>query len=495
MVRCRSNQIKVLCLLSLTALLGLSPRAHASQVVPLEEVGLRYYPAQGEVCVTRDDVPPEALALLGADEAAIRAAMEHDQLYCIILTPQGTQVSLRIFDAPGDAFYANDSHGQQSSLPGFAFFRSTPDHMEKNPLLTTLSLCTQYLGKGYALQTDVFGRAPTFADEDILVSAAKRLLQLGAAKGPPQELVQENALALPKTAPLTDQMAPVAYQTDGPPLELSPIPAVLGTTLHEVSGITAPRASLKYTLNGRTSSRFQADENGRFTFTMKTLDPDMPNELTVIASQDGGVSTASCSLVIDWQFSPLALSRTTGTVTADHVILEGVTLPGSKVQLIRRNGNDLIPVDQDGRFHYRLALSKLGENNFTLRCLSSGYHRIDMPLSFFRTIGDSIELYTLRDRIKNVTFAQLMKKPSAYQGRTVRYRGTVAALANLEGQPLFLLTMDEGETIACLCPDLLDIHLGQEADLLGVLTGTMQSVESPWLSGEFPSLTLTSLIP
>ena len=232
-----------------------------------------------------------------------------------------------------------------------------------------------------------------------------------------------------------------------------------------------------------------------FTFTMKTLDPDMPNELTVIASQDGGVSTASCSLVIDWQFSPLALSRTTGTVTADHVILEGVTLPGSKVQLIRRNGNDLIPVDQDGRFHYRLALSKLGENNFTLRCLSSGYHRIDMPLSFFRTIGDSIELYTLRDRIKNVTFAQLMKKPSAYQGRTVRYRGTVAALANLEGQPLFLLTMDEGETIACLCPDLLDIHLGQEADLLGVLTGTMQSVESPWLSGEFPSLTLTSLIP
>jgi hypothetical protein len=191
----------------------------------------------------------------------------------------------------------------------------------------------------------------------------------------------------------------------------------------------------------------------------------------------------------------LVLAQSSGIVKADHMSLEGITLPGSKVQLIRRTGTDQIPIGEDGRFSYSLALKKIGENTFTLRCLSPGYRRAEVPLTFLRNLGDAGELSALEGSIKSVPFAQLMKKPAAYEGRMIRYQGAVAALSNLSGQTLFLLTVSEGGTVACLCPDLLDIQLGQEIDLLGTLTGKKQAVQTPWLSGEFPSLTLISLIP
>lgn len=512
-MRCRPNGIGVLCLLGVAAWLGCSAPALAQEAVSLEQAGLRYYPAQGEVCVTRSSVPQEALALLGADEATVLSAMESDQLYCIILTGQGTQVSLRISDPPPGAAGQPSAQGMDQAellallapqgsglsaswpegLPGFALL--SPQEQEQGLPLNTLSLSTLYLGKVYSFQTDVFGREPAQADREALFSAARRMILLGAAARDSGEASQSGPLALPPLPALTEQEAQVSYKVGNLPLELSPIPSVVGTTLWEVSGVTAPKASLKYTLNGRTSSRFQADESGAFSFTMKNLEPDAVNELTVTASQGEDVSTASCSLALRWQPSPLALAQASGTVKADHVFLEGITLPGSKVQLLRRTGTDLIPVGEDGRFRYKVLLKKLGENSFTLRTLSPGYRRADVEVSLLRAIGDAQELASLEGSVKTVAYDKLLAKPSAYEGRTVRYQGTVAALANLLGQPLFLLSTAQGETLACLCPDLLDIRLGEEIDLLGTLSGGKESLQTPWLSGEFPSMALLSLIP
>ncbi|MCL1855852.1 MAG: hypothetical protein FWF86_08975, partial [Clostridia bacterium] len=64
---------------------------------------IRYEPLEGELCLTKEEIPEEAPPLLGADEAAIRRAMEAGSLYLLILTADGRQVSLRIAPASGMA--------------------------------------------------------------------------------------------------------------------------------------------------------------------------------------------------------------------------------------------------------------------------------------------------------------------------------------------------------------------------------------------------------
>lgn len=502
-------------LLLLAILLVVPLAAYAQDVVELDAFGLRYYPAEDEYCITRDSFPKEALAMLGADEATVKAAMENDDLYLIVLTSQGKQVSFRIAEKP-TAITVQNSFGLDAdlkeqlltllaradnqlsaswvdSMPGFALLTKQQSQQETLPVFHTLTLCALYLNQVYAFQTDVVGRSLTEEDNHLLLSIAKRAVLLGASSQPTLEGdAVQGPLTLPVLPPLTEEQAAFTYKTGAIPLEIGPLPAVVGSTSLPIQGTTGPGVSLKYAINGVTSSRIKADDAGAFSVTMMNLDPEKPNEVTITAYSGEEISTASCILTVNWQHTPMTLSQTSGSTTEDIFPLEGITLPGSKVQLIRRTSTTPVQVQEDGNFSLQVALKKEGDNTFTIRSLATGYKRSDLEVTITR-VGNAES--GNNKAAKPIDYAKLAKKPSQYEGKSVQYQGQVTALASINGQPMFLLTVAEGQSLVCVCKDLLAIQLGQELTLAGTLSGILQSFESPWASGTYPSLSLTAMIP
>ncbi|MCL1855954.1 MAG: hypothetical protein FWF86_09500, partial [Clostridia bacterium] len=219
-------------------------------------------------------------------------------------------------------------------------------------------------------------------DEDMLIAAAGRTILPDIQ---PEE--EQGPLVLPPQGPLTDENVVFSYVLGTPPIEIVPFPAVVGSTSLFINGHTAPNGSLKYSVNGRSSSRFKADADGSFSVTMKNLTPDTNNEIIIFAYGNGSASTAACNVYVRWQPTPIVLSQTTGTVREDRMTLQGITLPGAKVQLIRKLETVSITVQKDGSFVYSPLLKKIGENTFTIRALAQGYKRTEVEVSITRVEG------------------------------------------------------------------------------------------------------------
>ncbi len=514
---CYANRIRTMLVLAAAAALLCSLSALGEEAVALDAIGLRYYPAPGEFCVTSGSCPAEALSLLSADQATVQAAMESDQSPLMVLSQDGTQVSLRVTARPSTVFPENvfaltpaqkeqfltllaREHGYFAAswlenLPGFALLTTQGASPEAAAGLQTLSLSTLYLGKIYAFQTDVMGRSLTQADTDLLLAVARRTILLGGVPQDPAAATEAAPLTLPEQPMLTTETAPVAYQLGSIPLTLSPLPALVGTTTMELSGTTAPGMGLKYSVNGSLSSRFKADVNGAFSVTMKNLDPEKPNEILVIASKGKETSTAQCQVRVDWQTTPLVVSPTAGLVRDNHFALRGLTLPGAKVQLLRGRSASPVPLQSDGSFSLDVSLPKVGENAITVRSLAPGYRRVDIPLRITRAVSAQEEVAALQRSAKVFSYEKMLQRPSAYEGRVVQYQGTVSGLANQSGQPLFLLTVGENQTVACFIADLLPVQLGQSLTLLGTLQGKNQDLETLWEKGTYPALDVAVILP
>ncbi len=155
--------LALLCSLLLAA-------AQAEGTIRLDGIGLRYTPAQGEVCLTRDGMAAEGLAALGTDAETLLTVMERDGLYLIGILPDGRQVSLEIADKPdgvacGD--YAGMTVEERSRFltvlaregsyggafwqaDGYALFSSGVETQGSGALTyADLSLSTLYLNRVY----------------------------------------------------------------------------------------------------------------------------------------------------------------------------------------------------------------------------------------------------------------------------------------------------------------------------------------------------------
>ncbi len=501
----------------LVLLLLLQAPALADAAVPLDEIGVRYFPLENEQTLTRMEATPEALARLGVDAETALQAMERDDLYLICLSPEGRQVSLRVTHKPeglaSQSVFQMDAMEKeqfltlvarsgryltasfQDGLPGFALF-STQGEDDKNEALYTLSLSTLYLGRVYSFQTDVIGRAPTPGDTAFLTDVVSRALLLGAASQPEAGEAEEAALSLPAQPALTDQMAAFQVDRNDLDLRLEPVPSVVGSTALVLRGTTAPKAYVRYVVGGQASSRFLSEADGSFSVTVPNLEPDADNAIEVTSFlKSGETSTVRFSVRVQWQPSPLVLSKTGGAVEGDRLPLRGLTLPGAKVQLLRKTDAVAVPVAKDGSFSLDVLLKKAGENTFTLRSVAPGYRRTDVTVTVTRVLNTAAELKSLQKSVKPVSYDKLKSKPDAYEGRTVLYQGKVTALSYDHGQPAFLLTTEEGQSLVCLCGDLLGVQLGQDMTLIGTLTGELKAIGTRWATGSYPALELTAVQP
>lgn len=510
---------KRLCLLALLLWLPLGSFAQENQPAPvlLEQVGLRFYPTRGQLCITQDSLSTEALALLGTDEATVLASLRSQGIVLICFTPTGEQVSLHITDKPyqvsAQSSYQLTSQEDRAAfvsllaqaqgyaagrwadaMPGYVFFsqplaNTAPDGLS----LTTLSLSTLYLNRIYSFQMDIIGRQPTPGDEALLCQMAGQAIQLGSV--PEDTEAGEGApLLLPSEPILSTQNAAIALSQEGTlSLQLSSIPSVIGVTSWAVSGTTAANALLRYTVNGISSSRIRTEADGSFSVTMKELLPEEKNEIEFTVTDGQHTTTARFSIEVSWLYTPLALSKTTGAIAGDAYLLHGKTLPGAKVQAVRGQNATPLSVNKDGSFTHSIKLKATGETSITIRALAPGYHRTDQTVTLSHALRGQEELASLQKGAARLE-DMLLDAPFAHKGSVILGEGQITALANIEGQPCFLLTLADGQKVLFRCADLLTLHLGQQLRLLGTLEGETQRISTPWESGVFPVATLLSQI-
>lgn len=495
------------------ALLGVfwCASASAGQSVALDEIGIRYTPAVGEVCLTRADMPAAALSALGTDAATLAAAMEADGLYLIGLQADGRQITLSVEAAPAglavqdvyamtaadkDAFLAqlarSGSYGSAVwQKGGYALFSSTPQAAADEALAySDVTLATLYLGRVYALRMDVIGREPSPEDVALLTDAAARTLRLGAcaSDGGAAE-TPEAPLTLPSLA-VSSQPATLTYQAQDLPLTLDPIADTVGVTRFTLSGVTEPGGYLRYTLNGKASSRVKADEAGAFRFTVPGLTASGANTVELTAFKGDAKTVVTFAVNVDWQYTPLALAAAR-SAQGDTLALQGLTLPGATVKVTRGRASR-VTVGEDGTFTLTLQLGRLGENAFSLQAQADGYHRYDMDLTVTRTQSAAETLAALQKAAKAARatdYARLAAKPAAYAGRVLAVSGVASVLAYENGQASFVLTDAQGGRYAVLCADLLGVAEGGEVSLLGTLTGAVYGGDG------LPALTLGAYEP
>lgn len=494
----------------LVFLFPLSSAFAAGDSVALDGIGLRYTPLAGELYVTREDQNAQALSAFGTDSDTLLASMERDGLYLISLQPDGRQVSLGISAKPDgiasaefqemtasekDTFLTQlareGGYGNATwKSDGYALFSSTVTPESSQTLsYSDLSLCTLYLNRVYSFRMALVGRDATQEDMDLLLSAANRTLRLGAstaAESSPDAAADEQTLTLPNTQVTGDPVL-YTYQNQGCDLTLDPVSQVIGVTYFTLSGVTVPEGYLRYAVNGKVSSRIKADESGAFSFTVPNLSGNQSNQIEVTAFKGDLKTSVSFTVTVDWQYAPVSL-ETVGEIQADTVTLRGVVLPDSSVTLTQGRGSGRITVGADGTFTVTLALPRLGENAFTLRVQTTGYHRSDESFVIVRTQSAQEVLSRLQKQVKTVDYQKLIGNPAAYGDRVVRLQGAADTLAYNGGQPTFILTDTQGNRYLVHCDNLLSVSEGATVEVLGTLTGTLTSSDS------LPELDLEALL-
>lgn len=498
-----ARALALLCALALSA-------ACAEGTVALDDIGLRYTPAEDERCLTRTAMPTEVLATLGADAASLAAAMEGDGLYLVSLLPDGRQFTLAVSPKPAGIAADNAWHmtAEEKALfltamaragdfgaaswqeNGYALF-SASAQAEAGARLSYagLSLATLYLGRVYAFHMDIIGRAPAQADIDLLTAAAGRTLLLGAhtraeAEDPaatPQPLMLPDLQVKAGTATVTSVLNDL-------PLTLDPVPDTVGITQVTLSGTTVPYGYLRYAVGDTTSSRIKADETGAFRFTVQGLTGNAANLIELTAFKGDVKTVVRIGVTVDWQQVPFTL-ETAAHTDAKTLTLRGLTLPNASVKLLSGRGTGSIVVAEDGTFAVTLTLGRIGQNAFTLQAQAAGYHRTDYSFSVTRTQSADEALAALHKAARKTDYAKLTAKPALYARRVVSLTGVASQLRFADGQASFVLTSDAGARYAVRCDDLLAVTDGANVSLLGTLTGETSSAEG------LPTLTLEAFVP
>jgi len=492
-------------LLAVTVLAGV---AVAADTVNLDEIGMRYTPSQNELFVTRNQMDAQALASLGTDSQTMLSSMVRDGLYLVSLLPDGRQFSLGISAKPegvASGEYADMTAAEKEAFltqiarkggygnavwekDGYALFSSTAEAQGNDTLsYADLSLATLYLNNVYTFRMDLIGRQAQQADIDQLLAAAGRTLRLGAqvkAADSTTDAVAETPLTLPATD-VESQPAKLTYAVQDCALTLDPIPDTLGVTRLALSGVTVPNGYLRYSVNGKNSSRIKADGQGAFNFVVPTLAGGTSNAIELTAFKGEQKTVVSFSVTVDWQLSPVALN-VPGTVTQDGVTVSGLTLPGSTVKLTQGRGNSSAAVGEDGAFSLTLVTTRAGANDFTLQVQAPGYHRNDYAFSITRAESGADAIARLQKKARVFDYSKLTARTAAYANKVVQLSGQVSSMSYADGVPRFVLTTDAGENYAVLCADLLHISQGAALNVLGTLNGT--------LSDGYPVLTLEALL-
>ncbi|MEG0995910.1 MAG: carboxypeptidase-like regulatory domain-containing protein [Clostridia bacterium] len=473
--------------------------ANVAFAIDLPAQGVRFAASDGELCLTRSNMPPEALKLLNVSAETALAAMESDDSYLMVLSPDGLQVNLRVLPAPegleADDVSQLDAAARTALLRSLARLHSADSAEWSGELadyavlktsgkgamaMNTLALDTLYFGHIYSFQLDVVGRSVGEPELALLHSIVSRTLRLGAPSPESQPLM------LAELPTLSTENAIVTTDNSDIQISLDPIPSVIGTNQLVITGATDPAAKLRLKFDGNTSSAISPAEDGSFSITAKNLNNGQPNELGIAVRLDKLTTELAFTVMVDWQQLPLVLSTLSATSYQDQFTVEGLTLPGAEVQVVKGGTTSSLTVDENGRFSILLTTKKDGNYKFTVRASMPGYRRAEQEGKIRRQTADAAI-----KAAASIAYADLAKDPAPFADTTVLYAGTVIQLGYEHGQAMYLLELQEGARLLCLCASTAELTPGQSVRVIGTLTGQAETF------GEqaYPVLTVSSLLP
>ncbi|MEG0901771.1 MAG: hypothetical protein RSG96_06600, partial [Clostridia bacterium] len=204
----------------------------------------------------------------------------------------------------------------------------------------------------YSFQLDVVGRSVGEQELALLHSIVSRTLRLGAPSPESQPLM------LAELPTLSTENAIVTTDNSDIQISLDPIPSVIGTNQLVITGATDPAAKLRLKFDGNTSSAISPAEDGSFSITAKNLNNGQPNELGIAVRLDKLTTELAFTVMVDWQQLPLVLSTLSATSYQDQFTVEGLTLPGAEVQVVKGGTTSSLTVDENGRFSILLTTKK-----------------------------------------------------------------------------------------------------------------------------------------
>lgn len=448
----------------------------------LGDVGLRYSATEGERCITRDNLQETAMPMLGLDADAARGLMLAEGSYLMLYAPD-YQITLCVSDAPSDISARDISELQAAerdsllaylkrSLAATAaqWVEDMPDYALTqsgaggNLPFYSLTMSTLYLGRLYSFRLDVVGRELTDTDSAALRSVVARTLRLGAIDG---EAEGAGALALESLPAPSVENAAMTVNNDNVRLTAAPVPSIIGTNQLTLSGETDPRARMRVKVNGEASVWFSPDENGAYSFLARGFLNGKDNAVEISASVDDVATILSFSVKLDWQLTPLAVSPTSSYSYDDVFTIEGSTLPGADIQVVKGGSTSSATVDENGLFSFPLNTRKPSGYGFTVRASYPGYKRAEITGRIRRVMTEDAVKAAQR-----IAYDELVDNPGRYADTAVCYTGAIEALSYEAGTPKCLLKTGDGATFSLLCRDLIGLDVGNTISFIGVLRGT-----------------------
>ena len=441
----------------------------------------------------------ETLASLGIASADIGSMMTQNDYALVTVGQDGSQWTLRFMDAP-DGFAGQDywtlSGEERAALldtlaasenaevlwdwhaaTGLALLSQQTATQSAAGIpamqMTTLTAVTLHQGRLVLISREVIGREVSDRDmEDIMDGIGRRLVFL-----------QASGVADEAAAPLTlgtenAEMAEVTVESGDLALVLDPIAKNLASTTLILSGTTEKSAAMRYSVNGKSSSRFYSKDDGSFRVTAPTLQNGMDNEIVLTVMGDGKNApqgVVSLTVHVERDQPPVAIGLKQYATTEESISFSGLTVPGAKVTLGKKTKGSTITANKAaGTFDITMKLPNMGENTVTLALSAAGYSNGTYPVTVLRLPADSAELQSLIATTESLPAAQLSGSDSV--GRLTSLRGTVSDLCSAYGTGYFMLRDEAGSEYAIETSDLTDIHMDSSFSLLALATGQTSNV-------------------
>lgn len=474
--------------------------AASAEALPLTSIGISYEAAEGESCVTRDDVAEKAPTVLGLGADVALASMRGENCYLMSLA-DGRLIRLCVIDAPPDiasrdiselgeidridflAYLKRHYAAREARwLPDMPDYAMTESVSEGHMSLGSLAISTLYMGNIYSFKLDAVGRELTDGDKAALISAATRSVRLGDASGTLPGM--EHHLYVEDVYALSGKSATVAADNTDVRLSLNDVPELTGATQILLSGEADPAAKLRVKVNGEQSEAFAPDENGAYSYLARRLESGAENKIEITASVGDLSSTLSLGISVAKRQTPLAAAPVAGYSCEDSVTIEGLSVPDALVY-VKRGGSVMeIPVGEDGHFSFVLNTKKADTSyGFTVVAERAGckptevsgkIRRIDLQAS------QSIDNQALAD------------DPARYEGVVISRVGVIEALLYESGTPKCLVTFDDGGGAILRCPGLYGLNKGREISFIGTACGVNGAVGGD--ARAYPEIELKALL-
>lgn len=479
---------KAAAALTLIALMLFAAALAFAQPMSLDHEGIRFYVPEGWQIITEKDVleKSDIAARIGTSAEVMKAQFDAHGILLYALDPEGNAFVLKTFDSPlrtynGDVYAFSDANREQflSALLEANPGASGAWDMELNTFVClnwqrdvqgvpvhTLAFQTLMYGRIISFECESFGAPP--ADDSVasLRKGARAILFLGAkkqtqAKADPAELV------LPDVPPSSGE-AKITPIREDLPLTVDALPLTIASSTLQISGTTAPGASLRYYMNGTGIERFKADEQGRFEIILKKFDSG-ENTLRIESMLDKVYGSISARITLDQAVTPAALLETDITCNTQTYDLYGVTLPDASVVLKTPSSSVTVPVQADGTFQATVTMNKARDYSYTFEISSSAYkkNKLSVVIHHEQSLEDAAQAFK--------------KEASKAKSQNAAVQGAVRDLVYIGSQRYVLFDADDGESRLIAVSDFLSVDRGMRGEMLMVLTGDTQTYDGATL--------------